>query len=138
MSVDGPRSPNESVGSTANPERNPNRRMTGEGRPLEQIEPTDRAHRFQRPVPERRRPRACAGDAPVAERPGVPALRWGGMVPAEQRHTWQCKACDKQTLVTAGKVMQRSKVPLCKWFPGPALVVTHNSFQDVRLNPRTF
>jgi transposase-like protein len=44
-----------------------------------------------------------------------------------KRHTWQCKACDKQTSVTAGTVMHRSKIPLRKWFLAAHLVVTHSN-----------
>jgi hypothetical protein len=41
--------------------------------------------------------------------------------------TWQCKACDKQTSVTAGTVMHRSKIPLRNWFLAAHLVVTHSN-----------
>ena len=44
-----------------------------------------------------------------------------------KRYTWQCKACDKQTSVTAGTVMHRSKIPLRKWFLAAHLVVTHSN-----------
>lgn len=41
--------------------------------------------------------------------------------------TWQCRECGKQTSVTAGTVMHRSKVPLRKWFLAAHLVVTHSN-----------
>jgi transposase-like protein len=33
-----------------------------------------------------------------------------------QRSLWECAACGRQTSVTAGTIMHRSKVPLTKWF----------------------
>lgn len=44
-----------------------------------------------------------------------------------KRFTWECRACGKQTSVTAGTVMHRSKIPLRKWFLAAHLVVTHSN-----------
>jgi hypothetical protein len=32
--------------------------------------------------------------------------------------TWECSGCHRQTSVTAGTVMHRSKLPLRTWFEG--------------------
>jgi transposase-like protein len=42
-----------------------------------------------------------------------------------KRRLYQCKGCQKQTSVTAGTVMHRSKVPLTTWFWAAYLVTTH-------------
>lgn len=42
-----------------------------------------------------------------------------------KRRLYQCKGCSKQTSVTAGTVMHRSKVPLTTWFWAAYLVTTH-------------
>ena len=38
---------------------------------------------------------------------------------------WQCKACGKQTSVTAGTVMHGTRTPLTLWFWAAYLVSTH-------------
>ncbi len=42
-----------------------------------------------------------------------------------RRGLWQCKACDRQTSVTAGTVLHRTRVPLTVWFWAAYLVTTH-------------
>jgi len=42
-----------------------------------------------------------------------------------RRGLWQCKACDRQTSVTAGTVLHRRRVPLTVWFWATYLVTTH-------------
>lgn len=42
-----------------------------------------------------------------------------------KRRLYQCKGCSKQTSVTAGTVMHRSKMPLPTWFWAAYLVTTH-------------
>ena len=42
-----------------------------------------------------------------------------------RRGLWQCKACDRQTSVTAGTVLHRTRVPLTVWFWATYLVTTH-------------
>ena len=39
--------------------------------------------------------------------------------------TYECAGCGKQTSVTAGTVMHRSKLPLSVWFCGAYLTATH-------------
>jgi transposase-like protein/ribosomal protein L37AE/L43A len=41
------------------------------------------------------------------------------------RSVWQCKACGKQTSVTAGTVMHGTRTPLTLWFWAAYLVSTH-------------
>lgn len=41
------------------------------------------------------------------------------------RNVWQCKACAKQTSVTAGTVMHGTRTPLTLWFWAAYLVSTH-------------
>lgn len=42
-----------------------------------------------------------------------------------KRRLFQCKGCSRQTSVTAGTVMHRSKMPLPTWFWAAYLVTTH-------------
>ena len=44
-----------------------------------------------------------------------------------KRFTWECAACGKQTSVTAGTVMHRSKLPLRTWFVAIHLMATHSN-----------
>lgn len=43
------------------------------------------------------------------------------------RATWECAACGRQTSVTAGTVMHRSKVALHRWFLAAHLMATHSN-----------
>jgi transposase-like protein len=50
----------------------------------------------------------------------------GSEVGVEQRrHLWQCRACGRQTSVTAGTTMHKSQLPLRVWFWAGYLVATH-------------
>ena len=42
-----------------------------------------------------------------------------------QRRLWQCKACGRQTSLTAGTVLHRTRLPLTVWFWAAYLVTTH-------------
>ena len=42
-----------------------------------------------------------------------------------QRKLWQCKACGRQTSLTAGSVLHRTRLPLTVWFWATYLVTTH-------------
>jgi transposase-like protein len=42
-------------------------------------------------------------------------------------HTWECARCHRQTSVTAGTVMHRSKLPLKTWFYAIHLVTSHSN-----------
>ena len=44
-----------------------------------------------------------------------------------KRFTWECAACGRQTSVTAGTIMHRSKVPLRLWFLAAHLMATHSN-----------
>ncbi len=44
----------------------------------------------------------------------------------ERRHLWECSACHRQTSVTAGTVMHRTRTPLRTWFWAAYLVATHH------------
>jgi len=44
-----------------------------------------------------------------------------------KKHTWECAACGRQTSVTAGTVMHRSKLPLTVWFMAVHLVTSHSN-----------
>jgi predicted RNA-binding Zn-ribbon protein involved in translation (DUF1610 family) len=75
--------------------------------------------------------RACA--LPLA------AVRWpnGFVCPAcgdvkgrelsGKKFTWECAKCGRQTSVTAGTVMHRSKLPLTTWFMAIHLVSSHSN-----------
>lgn len=42
-----------------------------------------------------------------------------------QRRLWQCKGCGRQTSLTAGTVLHRTRLPLTVWFWTTYLVTTH-------------
>ena len=42
-----------------------------------------------------------------------------------RRHLWQCRGCGRQTSVTAGTVMHKTRLPLTLWFWAAYLVATH-------------
>jgi len=44
-----------------------------------------------------------------------------------KKFTWECAACGRQTSVTAGTVMHRSKLPLTVWFMAVHLVTSHSN-----------
>lgn len=44
----------------------------------------------------------------------------------ERRHLWECGECGRQTSVTAGTVMHRTRTPLRLWFWAAYLVATHH------------
>ena len=43
----------------------------------------------------------------------------------QRRHVWQCKACGKQTSITAGTVMHATRTDLTLWFWAAYLMSTH-------------
>jgi transposase-like protein len=43
----------------------------------------------------------------------------------QRRHLWQCRACGRQTSVTAGTVMHKTRLPLTLWFWAAYLAATH-------------
>ena len=42
-------------------------------------------------------------------------------------HTYECLSCGRQTSITAGTVMHRSKLPLTVWFWAAHLMATHSN-----------
>jgi hypothetical protein len=44
-----------------------------------------------------------------------------------ERTLWECACCHRQTSVTAGTVMHRSKVPLRTWFTAIHIVTSHSN-----------
>lgn len=58
---------------------------------------------------------------------GVRCARCGHEVAFELPHRklWQCKACGRQTSLTAGSVLHRTRLPLTVWFWATYLVTTH-------------
>jgi len=54
--------------------------------------------------------------------PGCGGVEAGG---EHRRHLWQCKRCGRQTSVTAGTVMHKTRLPLALWFWAAYLVSTH-------------
>ena len=49
----------------------------------------------------------------------------GGSYPLVTRDLLQCRACRRQTSVTAGTVLDRTRLPLPLWFAAAYLVTTH-------------
>jgi len=41
------------------------------------------------------------------------------------RHLWRCRACGRDTSVTAGTVLHRTRIPLTHWFWAAYLVTSH-------------
>jgi hypothetical protein len=46
---------------------------------------------------------------------------------AAKKFTWECGACGRQTSVTAGTIMHRSKLPLTVWFMAVHLLSSHSN-----------
>ena len=44
-----------------------------------------------------------------------------------KKYTWECADCGRQTSVTAGTVIHRSKLPLATWFMAAHLVSSHSN-----------
>lgn len=44
----------------------------------------------------------------------------------ERRHLWECRSCSRQTSVTAGTGMDKTRMPLRVWFWASYLVATHH------------
>src|SRR4051812_15981152 len=86
------------------------------------------------PVPGRGRLRRVAARAPLGiglRLPGVRA-RDGCWRLGRKVLTLQCKACRRETSVTAGTVMHRSHLPLKVWFLAAWLVATHRNGMSAR------
>lgn len=49
----------------------------------------------------------------------------GGAFELPHRRLWQCKTCGRQTSLTAGSVLHRTRLPLRVWFWATYLVTTH-------------
>src|SRR5258708_8619477 len=47
-------------------------------------------------------------------------------------HTYECLDCARQTSITAGSVMHRSKLPLAAWFLAAHLVLSHSNQMSAR------
>lgn len=47
-------------------------------------------------------------------------------------HTYECVACGRQTSVTAGTIMHRTKLPLTTWFWAAHLMATHSNGMSAR------
>src|SRR5271168_3528334 len=50
-------------------------------------------------------------------------------------HTYECLDCGRQTSVTAGTVMHRSKLPLTVWFWASHLMATHSNGMSAARGP---
>ena len=73
---------------------------------------------------------ACARHMAEQRWPGgfrCPACEASGWELKAKRFTWECSECHRQTSVTAGTVMHRSKVGLRKWFELIHLVTSHSN-----------
>src|SRR5438045_6832895 len=57
-----------------------------------------------------------------------PACGNGGAASLKSRaHTYECLGCGRQTSITAGTAMHRSKLPLTTWFWAAHLMTTHSN-----------
>ncbi len=65
------------------------------------------------------------GRLPVARRLPLWAMRARGSLRAASAEVVACKACGRQTSLTAGSVLHRTRLPLTVWFWATYLVTTH-------------
>ena len=77
------------------------------------------------PVRVRRGVSALSRGLPLAGRVPLPGCGDGGSYPLVTRDLLQCRACRRQTSVTAGTVLDRTRLPLPLWFAAAYLVTTH-------------
>lgn len=63
-----------------------------------------------------------------------PACRHRDAYELPRRHLYQCKQCGRQTSVTAGTMMHRTRVPLRKWFLTFFLVAKKPGLSAMRLS----
>jgi len=56
----------------------------------------------------------------------------GAAVLKSRAHTYECLGCGRQTSITAGTVMHRSKLPLTAWFWAAHLMSTHSNGMSAR------
>src|SRR3954452_22383224 len=60
-----------------------------------------------------------------SSRPGSRPMRRAGSYLLATRDLLQCRACRRQTSVTAGTALDRTRLPLPLWFAAAYLVTTH-------------
>ena len=77
------------------------------------------------PVRVRRGVSALPHGLPLAGRFRCPACGDAGSYLLASRDLSQCRACRRQTSVTAGTVLDRTRLPLPLWFAAAYLVTTH-------------
>jgi transposase-like protein len=80
---------------------------------------------FQRRCPDEA---ACRGYLFASRWPDgfrCPACGGGEVGVEHSRHLWQCRGCGRQTSVTAGTAMHKTRLPLTVWFWAAYLVSTH-------------
>lgn len=58
--------------------------------------------------------------------PGCGAVRQGNLL-RSRAYTFECRACGRQTSVTAGTILHRTKLSLTTWFWAAHLVATHSN-----------
>jgi len=54
-----------------------------------------------------------------------PACGHGDALELPTRFLWRCRACGRDTSVTAGTILHRTRTPLTRWFWAAYLVTTH-------------
>jgi hypothetical protein len=71
--------------------------------------------------------------ATPAERLRLPRLwrRWGAALKS-RAYTYECLDCSRQTSITAGTAMHRSKLPAPTWFWAAHLMATHSNGMSAR------
>ena len=62
---------------------------------------------------------------PLAGGVPLPGMRRRRQLPSGDPHLLQCRACRRQTSITAGTVLDRTRLPLPLWFAAAYLVTTH-------------
>jgi predicted RNA-binding Zn-ribbon protein involved in translation (DUF1610 family)/transposase-like protein len=83
---------------------------------------------FQATFPDETRCAACLFERRWPEGFICPACGGGRAVLLKSRaHTYECLDCGRQTSITAGTVMHRSKLPLTVWFWAAHLMATHSN-----------
>src|SRR5271156_5661590 len=91
------------------------------------------ADRVSKGVPRRGELRGVFVRTALAGRLGLPSVRQWSRGGAESRaYTYECSDGGRQTSITAGTALHRTKLPLTVWFWAAHLMSTHSNGMSAR------